>query len=60
MSNDSKIPMHKRLAMGEKVGFKKGGSLPMPKVVKGGVPNTPITNAKRANGLPGMKKGGMC
>lgn len=58
---DSKIPQHKRMAMGQdRVGFKKGGMVPNPKVVKGGVPNTPLTDVKRVNGIPGMKKGGAC
>lgn len=58
---DKMIPQHKRMAMGqERVGFKKGGAVPNPKVMKGGVPNTPLTNVKRANGIKGMKHGGPC
>lgn len=52
------ISQHKQMAMGLKPAFKLGGSLPMPKVIKSGVPNTPLTNVKRDNGVPGFKKGG--
>lgn len=59
MASDSKIPQHKRMAMGAgKIGFKDGGSLPAPKIDKSGVPMSPLTKAKRANGVPGFKKGG--
>ena len=54
----SNVPQHKRLAMGQRVGFKDGGSLPAPKVLKSGTPMSPITKAKRDNGVPGFKKGG--
>lgn len=66
---DKSIPQHKRMAMGqERVGFKKGGAVaagasPLvaaPKVLKGGAPNSPLTKAKRANGVVGMKRGGAC
>lgn len=60
----SKIPQHKRAAMGDKVGFAKGGSVPKlpaaPRVLKSGKPDSPMEKAKRANGVVGMKKGGMC
>lgn len=55
--NDKLIPQHKRLAMGERAGFKKGGSVPARKT---GIPDTPLEGAKRANGVPGMKHGGKC
>lgn len=61
----SKIPQNKRLAMGEKVGFAKGGSVPkapaLPSsrpVLKTGRPDSPMEGVKRANGIVGMKKGG--
>lgn len=58
---DSKIPQHKRMAMGQdRVGFKKGGMVPAPKVLKSGAPESPLTKAKHANGIPGMKRGGAC
>lgn len=58
------INQHKRLAMGDTVkGFAKGGSIGLPPVMtkpslKGGLPESPITRAKRDNGVPGMKSGG--
>lgn len=52
------MSQHKRMAEGQKVGFKTGGSVPKP--LKTGVPDSPITKAKMANGIPGMKKGGSC
>lgn len=60
------ISQHKRMAMGEKPGFKKGGlvmgSNPPAKVpsLKTGMRDTPMETAKRNNGIPGMKKGGKC
>jgi len=54
-----KVPQHKRMAMGEKVGFKKGGAV-APRLLKTGTPDSPLEKAKRANGIPGMKKGGKC
>jgi len=63
----SKIPQHKRAAMGEKVGFAKGGSVPMapklpaaPRALKSGMPDSPMEKVKRSNGVVGMKKGGRC
>lgn len=44
---------HKRLAMGEKVGYAKGGP-----VLPTGKKESPITVAKRNNGVPGFKSGG--
>lgn len=52
------INEHKRMAMGGNArGYKAGGSVGNP-VLKTGTPQTPITKAKSANGVPGMKKGG--
>ncbi len=51
---DKLISQHKRAAMGDsRVGFARGG-----RVLKSGVPDTPLEKAKRANGVPGMKTGG--
>lgn len=63
--SDSRIPQHKRMAGGDKaVGFKKGGAVPsigMPSApIKSGVKDTPLEKVKRANGIPGMKRGGSC
>lgn len=66
---DKPINQHKRLAMGDTVrGYAKGGMVGMPpstpKVAvvvaptKQGLPASPMTVAKRDNGVPGMKKGG--
>jgi hypothetical protein len=61
MSKDQ-IGQHKKLAMGKPTGngpngpngkFAKGGP-----VLKTGIPESPITKAKIANGVPGIKKGG--
>lgn len=68
------INQHKRLAMGDTVkGYAKGGSIGVNVAARapvgGGdmVPKpgagramSPITVAKRNNGVPGMKKGGTC
>ncbi len=59
----SQVPQHKRMAMGDRVGFKKGGSVSAPsatKPLKSGIKNSPLEGVKRANGIPGMKKGGRC
>jgi hypothetical protein len=51
------------MAMGDRVGFKKGGSVSAPsatKPLKSGIKNSPLEGVKRANGIPGMKKGGRC
>lgn len=61
---DKQISQHKRMAMGDgvarprkasKLEFARGGV-----VSKTGIPTSPITDSKRANGVPGMKKGGKC
>lgn len=61
------ISQHKRMAQGDmSVGFARGGSvvkgLSMPKLPKigggSGLPESPLTVAKRNNGVVGMKKGG--
>lgn len=56
----SNIPQHKRLAMGQSIQNKaSGGSISVrPKMLKTGIPDSPLENAKRDNGIPGMKKGG--
>lgn len=65
---NSQINQHKRLAMGEKVGFKLGGpvmpsaamsAMPvMPMRASRGVPMSPLEIARRNNGIPGFKAGG--
>lgn len=55
------INQHKRMAMGQSVGFAKGGSVPklsgvMPAIK--GQPMNPLTKAKMNNGVPGFKAGG--
>jgi hypothetical protein len=60
MANDQ-MGQHKMMAMGKGIRgavsstakFARGGG-----VLKSGVPTTPLTDAKRSNGIPGMKKGG--
>ena len=56
-SNDPKKPIRQRarLAMGDKVGFKSGGSVSH---VKSGTQTHPLTDSKRANKVPGYNKGG--
>lgn len=56
------INQHKRMAMGQSVGFASGGPVAKP---KGGVmpaikgqPMNPLTKAKMNNGIPGFKAGG--
>jgi len=49
------------MAMGQSVGFAKGGSVPklsgvMPAIK--GQPMNPLTKAKMNNGVPGFKAGG--
>lgn len=57
---DSKIPQHKRMAMGSGAqGMKNGGPVRVP-ALKTGMKDSPLENVKRANGIPGMKKGGKC
>ena len=60
MANNSQVNQHHRLAMGENIGhgsakFAKGGRVAP---LKSGLPTSPVTDAKRANGVPGFKKGG--
>lgn len=60
-----KVPQRKRMAMGAGPlpgNFKKGGLIASPKVPsnKTGLRDSPIETIKRANGIPGMKKGGSC
>jgi len=50
----SQLGQHKRLAMGESVGFAKGG----PVLPPSGKKESPLTVAKRNNGIPGFKAGG--
>lgn len=66
MVSKSTTPQHKRMAMGEPVGFAKGGMVKaarnvMPATPVGqikGTPMSPLTKAKMQNGIPGYKKGG--
>lgn len=57
------ISQHKQLAMGAtKPGYKKGGAVAPMKAaapVKSGFKDGPMEKAKRANGIVGLKKGGM-
>lgn len=58
--SNSKLPQHKRMAQGERVGFKSGGSTGQyrPPSKKTGLDDSPIEKVKRRNGVPGMKDGG--
>lgn len=69
MDSNNQMSQHKRMAMGEKVGFKSGGTVsgsgpgPGPSAgkmrpLKTGTPMPPQTVAKQQNGIPGFKKGG--
>ena len=58
MKSQPQMSQHKRMATGEKVGFAGGGMVPPSRPLKTGMRDTPLENAKRANGIPGMKKGG--
>ena len=50
------VHQHKRLAMGDTLkGYAKGGSIGS---LKQQMPTSPITDAKRANGVPGLRGGG--
>lgn len=51
------ISQHKQMAQGKPVGFAKGGGV-MPPIK--GQPMSPLTKAKKNNGIPGYKKGGAC
>ena len=51
--------LHKRMAMGDTLkGYAKGGSIGMPAVKATATRGSPLTAARRNNGVPGMKKGG--
>lgn len=61
----SNVNQHKRMAMGEKVGFAKGGPVAANSLTPAsgvapmrGMPMSPLTKAKMANGIPGFKNGG--
>jgi hypothetical protein len=66
MGDKDYMPQHKRMAEGlgdsshahpaRVAKFANGGKVPL----KTGIPTNPITDAKRANGIPGMKRGGKC
>jgi len=59
MAKTAGVSQHKQMAMGQKpkvegsTKFARGG-------LAKGIPTSPITDVKRANGIPGMKKGGKC
>lgn len=62
--SSNQIPQHKRMAMGKGMAsspkggtFAKGGSVDKA-LLKTGMPTSPLTDAKRANGIPGIKAGG--
>lgn len=66
MSDSEQITQHKRMAMGQNIShgggggsnkFARGGGVGI-RPSKSGIPTTPLTDAKRANGIPGLKKGG--
>ena len=63
MATSKNIPQHKRMAMGTDPErgpsgkFAKGGSIPSTNL-KTGIPDSPLTKDKMANGIPGLKKGG--
>ena len=58
------INQHKAMAMGKKPAFAKGGPVGSKALTAGvmpaikGQPMSPITKAKRNNGIPGFKNGG--
>ena len=55
MATSDQMGQHKRLAMGKPVnGLKMGGAV----TVKTGMKDSPLTMAKRENGVPGFKAGG--
>lgn len=60
--NDKGVNLHKRLASGDTVqGYAKGGRVPMVGATATVVPKmSPLTQARRNNGVVGMKKGGKC
>lgn len=62
--SDNQVSQHKRMAMGRGItsapkggSFAKGGGVDKA-LLKTGMPTSPITDAKRANGIPGVKAGG--
>jgi hypothetical protein len=57
MATKQALNQHKAIAMGVKPAFKGGGAVPF---LKSGKKDTPLEAAKRANGIPGFKKGGKC
>lgn len=54
----SDIPQHKRMAMGQPVGFARGGLVDKGRQLRSGFPDGPVEKAKRANGVPGYAAGG--
>ena len=50
--DDKFTPQHKLLAMGKPIKMARGGLL------KTGIKDSPLENAKRNNGIVGLKKGG--
>ena len=54
----SDIPQHKRMAMGQPVGFARGGLVDKSRQLKSGFPDGPVEKSKRANGVPGYAAGG--
>jgi hypothetical protein len=60
MVSQSKIPQHKRLAAGERAGFKNGGTVYGAPKTPGAIPpksgfqETPITKVKKFNGVKGV------
>lgn len=67
MPKEKPTNLHKRLAMGDTVkGYARGGSIGMPvrnplnnaATNRKGLPLSPITAAKRENGVRGMRCGG--
>ncbi len=56
---DKLVNRHKLLAMGDTLkGYAKGGSIGVPVVVKASATKSPLTAARRNNGIRGMKGGG--
>jgi hypothetical protein len=55
------IPQHKRIAEGGghvALSYSRGGSIGVPVVVKASATKSPLTAARRNNGIRGMKGGG--
>jgi hypothetical protein len=57
MAKTAGISQHKQMAMGQTPKVGAGGNYARGGSVKG-IPTSPITDVKRSNGIPGMKKGG--